>query len=222
MVPNSDEHQGQTRREQGKASRKQHIIRTARQMLEETGEDGFSMRVLAKRAGCSPTTPYNLFGTKTGVLLEVYNADLEMFLKKFDSVESENRVSRVFDFIDMVCALYSREPGFYRTMMQLISAPTPTELRKGLIEPRTEIYHKLVSGMAAQGALKKSVNLHLLARTMAHIMTSGILGWSSGDISIDELRHELFGGFALILHTCCLSSYSSYLSERFAATISPH
>ncbi len=67
-----------SRREEAKAERRRQIVRAARELIVERGDAGLSMRELARRAGVSQATPYNLFGTKRAILLAVLQ-DVEDF-----------------------------------------------------------------------------------------------------------------------------------------------
>ena len=63
----------------GKLKRRRAILDAAREIITTLGDAGLTMRALAARAGVSPATPYNLFGSKQAVLQAVYDADQEEF-----------------------------------------------------------------------------------------------------------------------------------------------
>ena len=56
------------RREANVAARRERILESARTLLKESGPDGLSMRKLAKDAGLSVTTLYNLLGSREAIL----------------------------------------------------------------------------------------------------------------------------------------------------------
>lgn len=55
-------------REQGKQQRRDRILSAAEKLTIETGDTSFSMQMLAKEAGVSFVTPFNLFGSKAQIL----------------------------------------------------------------------------------------------------------------------------------------------------------
>ena len=57
-----------SRREANVASRRQRILESARTLLTEEGQDGLSMRKLAREADLSVTTLYNLVGSREDIL----------------------------------------------------------------------------------------------------------------------------------------------------------
>ncbi len=56
------------RREANVAARRQRILESARALLQEAGPEGLSMRKLARQAGLSVTTLYNLLGSREQIL----------------------------------------------------------------------------------------------------------------------------------------------------------
>ena len=56
------------RREANVAARRQRILESARELLQEAGPEGLSMRKLARQAGLSVTTLYNLLGSREEIL----------------------------------------------------------------------------------------------------------------------------------------------------------
>ncbi len=56
------------RREANVAARRQRILESARALLQEAGPEGLSMRKLARQAGLSVTTLYNLLGSREEIL----------------------------------------------------------------------------------------------------------------------------------------------------------
>ena len=57
-----------SRREANVAARRQRILESARVLLQEAGPEGLSMRKLARQAGLSVTTLYNLLGSREKIL----------------------------------------------------------------------------------------------------------------------------------------------------------
>ncbi|WP_418654973.1 TetR/AcrR family transcriptional regulator, partial [Acinetobacter baumannii] len=50
---------------EAREARRRNIVDAAHELVRETGGAGFSMLDLARRAGVSPATPYNLLGSKS-------------------------------------------------------------------------------------------------------------------------------------------------------------
>jgi AcrR family transcriptional regulator len=57
--------------------RREQILDAARRLIRATGGTDFPMRRLAEEAEVSLVTPYNLFGSKSGVLYALLSDSLE-------------------------------------------------------------------------------------------------------------------------------------------------
>ena len=78
------------RREANVAARRQRILESARTLLKESGPDGLSMRKLAKNAGLSVTTLYNLLGSREDIL----QALIRDSVQRLDEPAPDTRTAR--------------------------------------------------------------------------------------------------------------------------------
>lgn len=203
-----------SRREAAKEERRKRIAAAARAMIEERGEAGFSMRDLAASAGVSQATPYNLFGTKHEVLLQVFNDDLASFVEEFESIKSPDALERYFDFIKLSRTTLERSQPFYREIMQLISTHAPSDLRSGLMQPRGEIYRRLTVKAIDDGYIRSDINPAICARIVEHIIGGSLQRWVSGEINMMFYEHEVSYGIALVLASVCVENHRSRLAQR--------
>ena len=88
----------------GKAKRQRAILDAARDIMAESGEGGLTMFALASRAGVSPATPYNLFGSKQAILQAVYEEDMHDFHANYDEKAGTDPLGRIFDLVDFTIA----------------------------------------------------------------------------------------------------------------------
>jgi AcrR family transcriptional regulator len=68
-----------SRREANTAARRQRILESARTLLAEAGQEGLSMRKLAREADVSVTTLYNLVGSREDILRALIEDSAERF-----------------------------------------------------------------------------------------------------------------------------------------------
>lgn len=93
-----------------KSDRKDAILLTAKAQFIETGYEGFSMAVLAQRAGLAKGTLYLYFGTKEEVLLSLYNCEFDRFCATLVSQVTPGFKDR--DFIDAIYKASITDPVF--------------------------------------------------------------------------------------------------------------
>jgi AcrR family transcriptional regulator len=77
-------------REKQMAERRGRILDAAESLIRQTGGTDFPMLALAERAEVSPTTPYNLFGSKAGVLYALLNRTMDQINERTQSFSSAN------------------------------------------------------------------------------------------------------------------------------------
>ncbi|MGE0775496.1 MAG: TetR/AcrR family transcriptional regulator [Sphingomonadaceae bacterium] len=66
-------------REKQTAERKRRILDVADALIQQSGNTNFSMRMLAELSEVSPATPYNLFGSKDGIISASLARGLDRF-----------------------------------------------------------------------------------------------------------------------------------------------
>src|SRR5258706_3007569 len=107
------------RREDAKAERRERIVKAARELIRETGDAGLSMRALARRAGVSLTTPYNLFGSKRAIVLGALQ-DNKVFAEGLERFRSAGVLERVFGALSVASRIYVADQRFYMALFQTL------------------------------------------------------------------------------------------------------
>src|SRR5947207_5836118 len=107
-------------REKQATERRDRILATARKLIRQTGGTAFSMRALADRAEVSLATPYNLFGSKAGVLYALLNASLDRVSQAAHTFSSADPTERVLEVAGIAADVYARDPAFYRPLMRFL------------------------------------------------------------------------------------------------------
>ena len=72
------------------------------------------MRQLADASGVSLATPYNLFGSKQGVISAVMDTDLDDFKHRLLSIDS-NPIDCIFNLVTVSSQLFAEQPNYYKT-----------------------------------------------------------------------------------------------------------
>lgn len=128
----------QTRAAQ-KEMRRSALINAAEALIRESGTTEFSMAVLATRAGfSSQTTPYNLFGTKAGVLYALLNRSADrIFELHHDHARHANAWQRALAAADALADAIVGDPDFLRPLYAfLFGVADPFTVRPSLNAPR--------------------------------------------------------------------------------------
>ncbi|MDC0507914.1 TetR/AcrR family transcriptional regulator [Luminiphilus sp.] len=93
-----------------KSDRKDTILLTAKAQFLQTGYEGFSMAVLAQRAGVAKGTLYLYFGTREEVLMSLYNSEFDRLCATLVSQVTPGFTDR--EFINAVYRASITDPVF--------------------------------------------------------------------------------------------------------------
>jgi AcrR family transcriptional regulator len=204
------------RREAGKEERRQRIIQAARELIRETHTTGLSMRELAKRAGVSLATPYNLFGSKGAVVLAVLQ-DVREYNQRFSARSSNDAVARIFEAIDLALEYYLADPAFYTVLWREVFAAA--NVRAAIYNPKRDAFWLgLIRAAAEAGAIQPAIDAELLLHQLDHQFRSVMLDWVSGDLPPEVLAPTIHLGYALILLGAATPGWRGPLEARVAGS----
>lgn len=206
----------ESRRERGKAARRADIVLAARRLIQRQGESGFSMQALAEEADVSPMTPYNLFGSKQGVMHAVLDEDLKSFTAGVDSLRVD-ALERIFRTVALARKSYEAEPNFYRTVFRGAELGSASENERVLFRaPRRAVWIALAQEAMAAGQVGDTVDAALLGTSLSQIMFSCIVDWLSGLHGLREFEAQAQLGMALLLLGLATPEVRPRLLEKMA------
>lgn len=196
---------GPSRRELGKASRRNRILKAARDMIRETGNTDLPMRALASRADVSLATTYNLFGSKRSLVLAVLEDERD-FHERFAGLQGCAGLDRLFAAHDLAFSYYAADPDFYRVLWRALlntSGPDETGLAtpERLKETRA-IWQGLIASAVREGDLAPPVSVASVERTLAQQSAGALLFWVMGGLPTERLAPSVGLAYALALLGC--------------------
>jgi AcrR family transcriptional regulator len=201
-------------RERGKQARRARIIEATTELLREVGVAGTSMTLIAKRAGVSPATPYNLFGTKTGILAAVFDQDLRSFESSIVNLRSIDALDRLFKAIGMAAALYKSDPDFYRATMFLNDTHGNQAIYLSLYTPRIGFVQRMVQDLIAEKFILPETDSAVFAVMLSQLANGVLFDWYMKRISPDRLKDETEFGFAVALYAVATQRAKKSLELR--------
>jgi AcrR family transcriptional regulator len=205
------------RREQAKAERRSRIVRAARDLIRETGDTDLSMRMIAKRAGVSLTTPYNLFGSKRAVVLAVFEDERD-FVVRFARLKAANAIDRIFDAHDLGMSYFIEDPDFYRTLWKALLNTEGTD-STGLATPdRLErnraAWRALIEDAQDEGLTDRTVASDTLERALSYAANGAMLAWAMGALPTAALAPTAALSYALALRGAATPAGAAILQSR--------
>lgn len=181
-------------RETQKHERRQRILDAAERLMRKTGGPDFSIRVLAAEAGVSFATPFNLFGSKEGLLYALLARSLDTIIVEGLTFRDADPAMHAIEAAENAVAAFLRDPEFLRPLyLVLLSVAHP--VHRPLFMQRTYAYWQTAMlSVPAEPSQTEPARLELVTGAlMAHFI--GLLElWVHRDISDSDFRaRAVFG-----------------------------
>lgn len=174
-------------RERNKDFNRRKILASARHLLLVGGLDALSMRALAEHAQVSSRTPYNLFGSKTDVLMGLLDEPLHQMIAALPLVPPSSIILGSFSLLDRAYGLYAPEIDYYREIYWGVMSSEHHSAREKYLERAQQWILPLLAQARGAGELISSTDIEVLARHIT-LTLIGFLGlWASGLINGADL-----------------------------------
>lgn len=188
------------------------VIFAARAMMQDESAK-FSMRELAERAGVSLATPYNLFGSKQGIIGAVLDNDLQVLGRSLAQMDAAP-LDAFFGMADVVADMLGAAPQYYRAGAQAFEGDVGSEMQFLMRAPRHQFIRNLVEQAVQAGCLDHRVHLDSLALALGQQFYGWIQSWAKDLVDLDEFRLRVGYGFALTLAGAATDDYRVAMQDR--------
>ena len=186
-------------REKQMAERRARILDAAERVIRETGGIEFSMRSLAASAETSPATPYNLFGSKEGLLYALLSRSLDEITQRGLAFQADDAIDQILEAADNAVDIFLDDPNFLRPLYQFLLGVIHPVYRPQFIERSLGYWRAALSRAENTGLLCDPLDIDALAHSlMAQFM--GVLDfWIHEDVTDAGFRAYVTYGTALQL-----------------------
>lgn len=201
-------------REVQKNGRRKRILDAAEQLIRETDGTGFSVRALAAASGVSAATPFNLFGSKEGLLYALLSRSLDSIVTEGLNFASPDPAFHVIEAAENAVDAFLGDPGFLRPLYQvLLSVSHP--VHRPLFMERTFAYWRTAALTIRSDILADNPALHDVVgqALMAHFI--GLLElWVHRDLDDEAFRAHAVSGIILNVHAVASPAQRAKLMPR--------
>jgi len=203
------------RREQAKHERRERILDAAEAMIRRDGKVAFSMRELAKSADVSFVTPFNLLGSKAGVLVALLQRSMKSRFAALAEMRDQDPIERIFLLGDGSVRVYAEDGAFYRPLIRaLVIAPEEAGSESCLLEGATALWRQALTDGAVERLLRPGVNVDLVARQLHVQFRGGLMLWATGETDGHGWLLQFRYGMALALLAAVKGSLRARLRDR--------
>lgn len=185
--------------ESGLLHRKEYLILTSIDIIEELGLQGFTTREIAKRQNVSEATIFRHYKSKNELLLAVLNYYIQFDSDIFQSISLSNRKSiEAIQYYVMKHAEYYQNYPAITAFTQLYDVlrydPELVGKVNEIQQSRTAMLISLIEDAQKAGDLQENLNSKLIAVMILGIIRENCLNWRLEKYSFslrDEIKKSL-------------------------------
>lgn len=201
-------------REQNKNLRRKAILDAARALILEDQSRDFSMPELAERAGVSLVTPYNLFGTKANILLEIVREDIFQRTDEIAQLPFTSLTGWIAAFAALLARVYYSKRHFYRRMIVTLTALENAEAQRESLSLSYELFAAALARLYAEKKILSLLRPEALAEQLAHAVAGALQRRLMERGSEERLKTDIELAISLPLSGICLPRERAALHKR--------
>lgn len=208
-----------SRREEAKEFNRARIRAAAEEIIRTEGMEKLTMRRLAEQADVSLRTPYNLFGSKTDVLISLME-EAEFELSPLGAGdESLTIIEQLLGSLDRIEAFFESDEEYFRGIYASIMASDHPEARETAVSRSVGLACVRLQQAADNGELTPATDTNALGRHLA-IQLLAVLGmWGSGFFSNRESIAQVRQSWCAALLQHCGELSRPLISAAYCAAI---
>ena len=189
------------------------LIDAARAIIRETGTFDLPMRQLAARAQVSLRTPYEIFGSKSGIIIAILRSDQAIFGEIAKRLKSQDILNGLFHRVMASMEFYTHQQPFYRALFRATQGYSGA----GGSEPVREvlpIYTDLCVRGREAGHLRPDIDPAMLAGTLTDIFAANLRHWALSDFDIMLTGNRVCYGHATVLAGTVADPWADMMRTR--------
>ena len=208
-------------REKQMKERRTRILNAAERLIRKSHSTDFSVRALAVAAEVSPVTPFNLFGSKEGLLYALLLRTLDRFFSKGLVFKSTDPNYHVVEAVEIAVEIFVKDPNFLRPLYQVLLGVSHPEHRPRFMVRTFDYWQTALLTIPGITRAHDEASINLLTNAlMAHFI--GLLElWIHKDFDDEGFRVNAICGLILIVLPVVgkknLPSMQAYLDQAKAA-----
>ncbi len=201
-----------SRREENKQLKREKIIATARDIIAKDGLDKLTMRYLAEKAEVSSRTPYNLFDSKTDILVAIiFDAAKSLPVQPSDStLMYVEQLIQIPKLLEIFC---TQQHNFYRDVIWGIMSSDDKQSRDHASSAIADIIAPMVNMAIQQKECSEKISAKVLS---VHLVTQllAIIGmWGGSQLAIKEASANIQFGWVNTLLPYATRKSKSWLTQ---------
>ncbi len=187
-------------REKQTLARRKRILDTAERLIRKTQGTDFSVRRLASLSEVSPTTPYNLFGSKEGLLYALLDRTIDYVTSEEGSkFQPDNPALTIIAATSNAVDMFATDPDFLKPLYKVLLGVNDPVHRPLFMRRSLSYWRSAVKFLPRSRFLRTDAQRDMLA----HAAETHFLGlleyWVHGEVDVEGLHsHAMYGTLLMI------------------------
>jgi AcrR family transcriptional regulator len=183
-----------SRREQSKAARRDAIFEATRDLLR-LAEGGVSAEQIARRAGVSTATVYNLIGPREELLGALLSHLFERLYSELDASGVTDPLGFGEAVVTRSVALFCEDPVVWRHVMHEISGAYAERIAPHVSRQPVELQVRAMREARALGLLAKGADPDAAAMQIYASYNGALFMWAGGFLTDEDFLRQALSGF---------------------------
>lgn len=203
------------------AKRRERILAAAREIIAHDGIGALNVRDLAKKAGVTVPTIYNLIGKKTQILERLTDEMMDEFAISFDGQDDTDALTMIEKSVVGPTSRYALDEDRYRAALQaaeeLDRVGTDTHPRNAVSARAQQVQINACVAAHAEGLTRGAIDPEVLGE---QIYRGGRIlwrEWVGHEITIDEFQNKALLGAYIGLAADATPEFHTELIKRINA-----
>lgn len=193
--------------------RSTRLLRVAREIIRESGGFELSMRELAARGQVSLRTPYELFGSKVGIIRALLKEEQAIFQTRLWPIGDSDLFDYFFATLTVGVAFYAENQPFYRALFRATHGYSGgSETEPGRENP--ERFEAIMRRAYRARLLDEDIDTRVLSETLMDIFAANTRTWASSTYDISLVEPRIGFGWAAILAGVAVEPHAERLRAR--------
>lgn len=181
------------------ADKADRLLSVAREIIRERRDFDLGMRDLAARARVSLRLPYELFGSKAGVISAILKSEqAEWAVSLIERKARGDAFDEHFRLLKLGLAWFEREEAFYRALFQASQAYSEGDEADASRENQP-IFARWARRAIREGLIETSTDPDVLAGALTDVFAANLRVWALTGCDLRLVEARIAYGYALLL-----------------------
>ncbi len=196
--------------------RRSRILAEARRVIAEEGFEALNTRALAKAAGVTAPTLYNLIGSKEEILKALILEAIERIERRLERFEDTPPLELAEAIVIQSTDLFGNDENFYKAALIASDrvAPRGSGYPAFVDERSIQMAERACKAARAQKLLRGNLSSRSIAEQMYIAYSIPIRDWAHGAINLEEFRRQALRGFYMILSSDAVDTFRAMLIKK--------